>query len=106
MIFNNNLEELTFPCTSCGLCCQNISNIEELKDYNLGNGICKHFDMMNKNCKIYDDRPNICRVDKMFQLEYKKYFTKEVFYMENAKVCNALQEQYGLNESFKIIVGE
>lgn len=106
MIFNNNLEELTFPCTSCGLCCQNISNIEELKDYDLGNGICKHFDILNKNCKIYDDRPNICRVDTMFQLEYKKYFTKEAFYIENAKVCNALQEQYGLNESFKIIVGE
>jgi Fe-S-cluster containining protein len=25
-----------FPCTSCGLCCPNISKIEELKNYDLG----------------------------------------------------------------------
>ena len=96
-----------FPCTSCGLCCQNISNIKELKDFDTGNGICIHFDPLNNGCKIYEDRPNICRIDKMFQLEYNKYFTKEAFYMENAKVCNALQEKYGLDKSFKInIIGE
>jgi Fe-S-cluster containining protein len=95
-----------FPCTSCGLCCQNISNIKELKNYDLGNGICVYFDHTNYGCKIYDNRPNICSVDKMFQLEYKKYFTKERFYMENAKVCNTLQEEYGLDRSFKVIIGE
>ena len=98
---------MTFPCSGCGLCCQNISNIPELSAYNLGNGICQHFDMTKNECQIYDTRPNICRVEKMFELKYKKYFTKEVFYKENAKVCNTLQEKYGLNESFRInIIGE
>jgi hypothetical protein len=95
-----------FPCTGCGLCCQNISNITELKDFDLGNGICQYFDIQNNICKIYDTRPNICRVDKMFDMKYKQYFTKEVFYMENAKVCNALQEKYKMNKSFRITIGE
>jgi len=48
-----------FPCTSCGLCCQNIGGIKELKEFDLGNGICKYFDFGNRKCSIYEDRPNI-----------------------------------------------
>lgn len=95
-----------FPCTSCGLCCQNISNVLELKDFNLGNGICKYFDSINNSCIVYDTRPDICRIDKMFNTKYNKYFTKEDFYIENAKVCNELQDRYKLNNSFKIKIGE
>jgi len=91
-----------FPCTSCGLCCQNISGVEELKEYDLGNGICKYFNPQHKICTIYETRPNICRVDKMFEIKYKKYFTLKDFYRENAKVCNTLQELYKLNTSFRI----
>jgi len=91
-----------FPCTSCGLCCQNISTVEELKAFDLGNGVCKYFDTISNKCKIYEDRPQICRVDKMFDIQYSKYFTKEEFYIENAKVCNSLQEQYKINDSFRV----
>jgi len=93
---------MIFPCSACGLCCQNISSVNELKDFDLGNGVCIHFDSINNSCTIYEDRPNICKVDEMFQIKYKQYFTKEAFYMENAKVCNALQEEYNLDESFRI----
>ena len=95
-----------FPCTGCGLCCQNISKVEELKSFDLGNGICKHFNSLKNECNIYDERPDICKVEKMFEIEYKKYFTKNEFYIENAKVCNALQKQYGLNKNFNVIIGE
>jgi len=94
-----------FPCTACGLCCQNISKVKELKNFDLGNGICKYFDPINNSCKIYDRRPNICSIDKMFYLKYKRYFTREAFYIENAKVCNALQEKYGLDRSFRLKIG-
>ena len=80
-----------FPCTICGLCCQNISAIEELKSYDLGDGICKYFDVTSNSCTIYNDRPNICKIDKMFESKHRKYFTKEAFYMENTKYCNALR---------------
>jgi Fe-S-cluster containining protein len=95
-----------FPCTSCGLCCQNIGGIKELKEFDLGNGICKYFDFGNRKCSIYEDRPNICRVDKMFDLVYYKNFTRKDFYVGNAKVCNALQEQFNLDKSFRVKIGE
>jgi len=91
-----------FPCTSCGLCCQNIANIEELKGFDLGNGTCIHFDSISNGCKIYNNRPKICRVDEMFDIKYHQYFTREEFYVENAKMCNMLQERYKINESFRI----
>jgi len=95
-----------FPCTQCGICCQNISNIPELKEFDLGNGICKYYDMEYKICKIYDIRPDICRIDKMFDLEYHKYFTRKEFYVENAKVCNKLQELANIDLSYRIKIEE
>ena len=65
---------MIFPCTKCGLCCQNISSIPELKDYDLGTGICKYFDSITNGCEIYENRPLICRVDKMFDLKYHKFY--------------------------------
>ena len=91
-----------FPCSNCGLCCQNISTVNELKEFDLGNGVCKYFDFESKGCKIYETRPDICSVDKMFEIKYNKYFNKEDFYIENAKVCNDLQEKYNLDESYRI----
>lgn len=91
-----------FPCTECGLCCQNISHIEELKVFDLGDGVCQHFDKLNKKCTIYETRPQICQVDEMFDIKYSQYFTKEAFYIENAKVCNHLQEQYKIDENFRV----
>ena len=97
---------MIFPCTKCGLCCQNISSIPELKDYDLGTGICKYFDSITNGCEIYENRPLICRVDKMFDLKYYKFFSKDEFYILNAKVCNELQEKYNLDKKYKINIGE
>jgi len=91
-----------FPCTGCGLCCQNISDVFELKEFDLGNGVCKYFDFATKSCLIYNKRPDICRVDKMYEKEYSKFYTKEKFYIGNAKVCNFLQEKYGMDISYRV----
>lgn len=95
-----------FPCTGCGLCCQNIRGIEELKEYDLGNGICQYFDDISNNCMIYHARPELCQVEKMFEVKYNEYFTKEEFYMLNAKNCNALQNRYKIDESFRVNIKE
>ena len=95
-----------FPCTSCGLCCQNIALIKELEDFDLGNGTCKHYNIIDLKCNIYEIKHNICRVEKMFDLEYNKYFSKNEFYILNAKVCNELQEKYNLDKKYKIKIGE
>ena len=95
-----------FPCTSCGLCCQNISLVKDLKDFDLGNGIFKHYNIIDLKCNIYETRPNICRVEKMFDIEYFKYFSKNEFYILNAKVCNELQNKYEMDKKYKITIGE
>jgi len=96
-----------FPCTGCGLCCQNISTVVELKKFDLGNGVCKFYDKITNRCQIYDARPEVCRVDKMYEVKYKKYFiTKKDFYIENAKVCNSLQANFKVSHIFKVIIGD
>lgn len=95
-----------FPCTTCGLCCQNISLVKKLKDFDLGNGTCKYYDVINFKCTIYEERPDICNVEKMFALKYHKFFSRNEFYILNANICNELQEKYKIDKKYKIILGE
>jgi len=95
-----------FPCTSCGICCQNISTVDELKGFDLGNGTCKYFDKTINSCKIYETRPDICRVDYMYETKYYKYYSKEKFYRLNAKVCNDLQNEFNLDKKYNVNIGE
>jgi hypothetical protein len=90
----------------CGVCCQNISHIEELNSYDLGNGVCKYFDLDLLTCTIYETRPNICRIDKMYENKYFKKYTKIDFYKLNAEACNSMQEAYNLKTNYRIEIGE
>ncbi|BDA06645.1 YkgJ family cysteine cluster protein [Helicobacter pylori] len=67
-----------FPCTSCGLCCKNITGIVELV---------------------------ICRVDEACKKLYSHIPLKE-FYAKNAEVCNALQEANHMDKSFRVVLKE
>ena len=93
-----------FPCTSCGLCCKHISHIKELKEYDLGNGVCKYLNLDTNECLMYDKRPDICKVDEMFNKKYHKCYTKEEFYKLNADACNRLQKLYKIDESYRVYI--
>ena len=80
--------------------------VKELEDFNLGNGTCKYFNKQNNICLIYETRPDICRVDLMFEKEYYKYYNKEEFYKLNAQTCNILQEKFNLDKKYRINIGE
>ncbi|WP_298496413.1 MULTISPECIES: YkgJ family cysteine cluster protein [Helicobacter] len=80
-----------FPCTHCGICCKHITNIAELADFDMGNGICKHLNLQSNECEIYENRPDICRVDVIFEKVYRKFFSKSEFYALNISACEALQ---------------
>lgn len=82
-----------FPCTQCGLCCQNVHLSDETQFLDRGDGTCKHYDAASKGCSIYSDRPDICRVDRMYTLRYHKQYTWETFVALNQQVCTALQTQ-------------
>lgn len=49
---------MTFPCTKCGICCQNIQGIDSLSHLDRGDGCCIHYDTDNHSCTIYEERPS------------------------------------------------
>ncbi|RDU71807.1 YkgJ family cysteine cluster protein [Helicobacter brantae] len=85
-------EENIFSCDKCGACCCHISTILELQEYDLGNGVCKFFDISTKECKIYNTRPLVCRVDEMFEEKYKSLMSKKDFYKKNLEICEMLKK--------------
>lgn len=80
-----------FECSKCGLCCQHIDMIPELLDYDSGNGKCKYLTADNL-CAIYENRPDICNVDKMYDIHFSKEMTREAFYEKNLEGCRELKE--------------
>ncbi len=82
-----------FPCTKCGECCRHISLIPELSEFDDGTGACVH--LKNNLCEIYDARPDICRVDVMYEKLFKSSFTREEFYELNLQSCKILRENKG-----------
>ena len=95
-----------FPCTGCGVCCRHIGSADELKDYDLGDGTCRHLNLIDNSCKIYDERPDICRVDKMYDIKYYQDFSKKEFYIKNAEACNYLQTLDGIDKSYRLKIEE
>lgn len=78
-----------FSCDKCGECCRNIGNIEELKEFDLGNGVCR---WLNGNlCKIYHLRPEICSVDRMYDKHYCQIYSKTEYYELNKKGCELVK---------------
>lgn len=96
-----------FNCKKCGCCCSLIGiTIEKAKKvndntYNLFTkellkfpyeynsfGVCEKLDV-NNNCTIYENRPDICNVEKL----HKKYFScidKNKFFEINFMACRLL----------------
>lgn len=80
-----------FPCTQCGLCCQHVHLADETRFLDRGDGTCRHYDAASKSCTIYAERPDICRVDRMYALRYARQYTWEEFVALNLQVCTTLE---------------
>lgn len=85
-----------FPCNQCGLCCQHVGLALETRFLDRGDGVCRHYDMASRTCRIYAQRPDICRVDRQYTLNYSQSFSWETFVALNLEVCAALQAQSAL----------
>lgn len=84
---------MIFECDKCGICCKHIDNIPQLKSFDMGNGRCK-FLLDNNLCEIYEHRPDICNVSKMYEIEYSKYFTEEEYFELNFEGCLKIKSMY------------
>ena len=82
-----------FPCERCGQCCRRISGIPLYEDLDRGDGVCKHFNEKTNTCNIYENRPDKCRIDKMYEKYFFKQYSKSEFYRLNKEFCRKWQNE-------------
>lgn len=61
-------------------------------------GSCSQLDENNR-CKIYDTRPDICRIDKMIELSG---MNKQQAYIDTINACNTFMQEDGITNFIKI----
>lgn len=81
-----------FPCTSCGACCRHVGAAAEGKALDRGDGVCMHLDTNTNQCTIYNSRPDICRVDRQYLLNYANQMSWDGFVALNVSACEKLQK--------------
>lgn len=85
-------ESSNFPCNQCGECCKHVDLLSETASMDRGDGTCINFDEIKKKCKVYDTRPDICRVDRQYEIKYQHIMTWEGFVEINQAGCKKLQD--------------
>ena len=71
-----------------------------------GDGACANLNE-NNQCSIYETRPDICRVDKVYEMIKDLVdITKKEYYIENTEACHTLIDRLKLDESYKIELKE
>ena len=80
-----------FPCTTCGECCKKVNLSAETSSLDRGDGTCVYFDTKTNLCSIYEDRPNICRVDYQYEKHYKQLLSWDDFVSVNLKACKEIK---------------
>ncbi|MDR0944108.1 MAG: YkgJ family cysteine cluster protein [Ruminococcus sp.] len=55
--------------------------------------MCRNLDTDTNLCTIYENRPLICNVDKMYRLYFSDTYTLSDFYEANHKACDALRQR-------------
>ena len=78
-------------CTRCGECCRHIGHIPALADFAREDGSCKFLGEDNL-CTIYEERPTICNVAKVYEEFFKYRVPEEIFYEKTAEACKKLQK--------------
>ena len=100
-----------FPCTSCGLCCQNLytMHVENYKHhspimkflidkfpYKMNKkGVCEK--LVNGLCSVYEDRPIICNVNlvgKLQGLDQDKWYEYVAIQCNKLITSNSLDSKY------------
>lgn len=81
----------SFPCNQCGACCRHVHRAEETRYLDRGDGACRHYDDTRHQCKVYDQRPLICQVEKQFLLNYQQQYSWPEFIELNQIACRVLE---------------
>ena len=73
-------------------------------------GACIHLDTQTRQCAIYDTRPDICKVHKMYEINSGSIdgvkFTRKEYYKLNTLACHTMIDHEGMDAKWKIDIGE
>ena len=83
---------MKFKCDKCGLCCKHLDNHPIYSELDRGDGVCKY--LKNDLCTIYERRPDICNVERAYDLYYKEAYKYEDYLKLNTIACIKLKETY------------
>lgn len=78
-----------FICSQCGACCRNIAGIKELRNFDIGNGTCRY--LRENKCTIYNKRPDICKIEAMYDKIYRYRMSASDYYKMNYNACSLLR---------------
>lgn len=83
-------ERERFECDRCGECCRHISGIQDLVAFDRGDGTCRH--LVDNQCEIYERRPAICDVERMFETWFSKAMTWSEYILLTNESCAKLKK--------------
>ena len=69
-----------------------IGNIPQLRQFDRGDGTCCHLTSANL-CDIYEERPEVCRVDNMYA-HFKDLMTEDEYVDSIEELCRILKANY------------
>ena len=97
--------DVTFQCSKCGACCKRAGLVGLMPDR--GDGACFYLQEDN-TCGIYETRPEICRVDAMFDKrkaetpELMEGIDKKSYFKLNSMACNLMMDEDEIPDEFRI----
>lgn len=83
---------MSFSCDGCGLCCRHINRVPQLSAFDRGDGVCVNLNEEGL-CSIYENRPEICNVDLMYEKYFHKLYSLEEYYRLNHEQCEILKKE-------------
>ncbi len=102
MTMMTNKKPLTFICSACAACCKRAGTIPGFPEPVDAQGVCLHL-QADGRCSIYEQRPLICRVDKLYKvLGYDQKMSLKDYYIYNNTICNEWIRADQLDEKYLI----
>lgn len=87
-----------FKCYKCGCCCaSDLSKIPELRGIADRRGRCRYFDTETRLCQIYENRPEMCDVERSYESGYSEVPWRDYCFTQMLN-CVALRYAQGVEE--------
>lgn len=79
-----------YKCKKCGICCKSLNKSPIYDELHNGDGICKYLE--NNLCRIYENRPLLCRIDESYIRYFKSIINIGLYHKLNYIVCDELNK--------------